>query len=75
VFLPSLSRGRDDWRQMLAAVGGLFVNGVDPDWNGFERDYPRRTRVALPTYPFERDRYWLSDTPAAGATRRGSSSA
>ena len=66
VWLPSLSRGRDDWRQMLSTLAALAVHGIDVDWNGFERNAGRRTRVALPTYPFQRERYWLP-TPAAGA--------
>jgi len=28
------------------------------DWAGFDKDYPRR-KVTLPTYPFQRQRYWV----------------
>jgi acyl transferase domain-containing protein/acyl carrier protein len=31
---------------------------VAVDWAGFDRDFPRR-RLPLPTYPFQRERYWL----------------
>lgn len=58
VWLPSLRRGRDDWLQMLDSLGALYRHGVEVDWLGFDQDYPRR-RVALPTYPFERNRFWL----------------
>jgi acyl transferase domain-containing protein/acyl-CoA synthetase (AMP-forming)/AMP-acid ligase II/acyl carrier protein len=57
-WLPSLQRGRDDWEMLLQAVGTLYVRGVEVDWQGFDRDYARR-RVAVPTYPFERERCWL----------------
>jgi len=55
----SLRRQRSDWEQMLATLGRLYVQGQTIDWNGFDRGY-HRLRVALPTYPFERQRYWLA---------------
>ncbi|MCB9457865.1 MAG: polyketide synthase dehydratase domain-containing protein [Anaerolineaceae bacterium] len=64
-WIPSLRPGHTDWTQMLKSLGALYVAGLDVDWAGFDRDYPRR-RVSLPTYPFQRERYWL-DTHA---TRR-----
>jgi acyl transferase domain-containing protein/acyl carrier protein len=66
-WLPSLRAGRDEWETVLGALGELYVRGVEVDWAGFDRDY-RRRRVALPTYPFERQRYWL-DAPPAGERR------
>ena len=63
VFLPSLRRGRDDWRQMLQTLATLYVHGVEMNLAGLDTDYPRR-KLALPTYPFERERFWV-DYPAA----------
>jgi acyl transferase domain-containing protein len=57
-WLPSLRRGQEDWQQMLESLAELYVRGVEVDWNGFDRDYARR-KVALPTYPFQRERYWF----------------
>lgn len=48
---------------MLSSLGALFVLGTNPDWGAYDRPY-RRRRVALPTYPFQRERYWL---PVASA--------
>jgi myxalamid-type polyketide synthase MxaB len=62
-WLPSLRKGQDDWRVLLDSLGGLFVRGARLDWAGFDRPSPRR-RLALPTYPFARERYWLG--PADG---------
>src|SRR5581483_10576472 len=45
--------------QMLSTLAALAVHGIDVDWDGFERNFGRRARVALPTYPFQRERYWL----------------
>jgi acyl transferase domain-containing protein/NADPH:quinone reductase-like Zn-dependent oxidoreductase/SAM-dependent methyltransferase len=57
VWLPSLRKGRDEWQQMLSSLSALYVHGLDVDWARFDADYPRR-RLALPTYPFQRKRYW-----------------
>src|SRR5262249_39432011 len=50
-----------DWRQMLDSLSQLYVRGAAVDWAGFDRDYDRR-RVRLPTYPFQRRRYWVAGT-------------
>lgn len=60
LWLASLIKGEDDWQMMLTSLGLLYEHGVDVDWEGFDRDYSRR-RVTLPTYPFQRKRYWIPD--------------
>ncbi|WNG46517.1 acyltransferase domain-containing protein [Archangium minus] len=57
-WLPSLRKGHDDWESLLGSVTALYESGVDIDWAGFDRDYPRK-RMPLPTYPFQRERYWV----------------
>ncbi|NEQ13604.1 MAG: SDR family NAD(P)-dependent oxidoreductase [Moorea sp. SIO3E2] len=57
-MLPSLRPGVDAWQQMLLSLGQLYVQGVKVDWLGFDRDYARQ-KVTLPTYPFQRERYWV----------------
>ena len=57
-WLPSLRRDRPAWSDLLESVQRLYVDGAEIDWDGFERNY-RRRRVALPTYPFRRRRYWM----------------
>ena len=48
-----------DVTAVLHALGELWVAGVTPDWRGgFYRGEQRRI-VSLPTYPFERKRYWI----------------
>ncbi|HUR02888.1 MAG TPA: SDR family NAD(P)-dependent oxidoreductase [Nonomuraea sp.] len=50
---------------LAEALGALWVNGVDLDWTAWSG---RRARVPLPTYPFERQRYWVApDRPASTA--------
>jgi acyl transferase domain-containing protein/acyl carrier protein len=58
VWLPSLRRGQNDWGQMLESLAQLYVLGAQVNWDGFDQDYPRR-KINLPTYPFQRERYWI----------------
>jgi phthiocerol/phenolphthiocerol synthesis type-I polyketide synthase E len=44
---------------ILNTVGRLWLAGAQIDWSGFHAD-ENRYRVPLPTYPFERQRYWVS---------------
>jgi len=60
-WLPSLRRGKDDWQELLASLGKLYVDGAAIDWDRF--DSVRRRRLVLPTYPFQRQRYWYDDLP------------
>ena len=68
LWLPSLHAKRGNWVQMLDSLAALSVQGVAIDWEGFDREY-RRSKVALPTYPFERQRYWFPGRPAGAAKR------
>ncbi|HVR99816.1 MAG TPA: condensation domain-containing protein [Thermoanaerobaculia bacterium] len=59
--IPSLRNEHDrqpDAAFLLGALGKLWLAGVDAEWKGFYAD-ERRRRVRLPTYPFERQRYWV----------------
>ena len=57
-YLPSLRESQDDWQQILATLSELYVRGVEVDWVEFNRGYQQR-KVVLPTYPFQRERYWM----------------
>ena len=49
---------KSDIAFILNTLGKLWLTGVQPDWSGFYKD-ERRHRLPLPTYPFERQRYWI----------------
>ncbi|MBX9258922.1 SDR family NAD(P)-dependent oxidoreductase [Desmonostoc muscorum CCALA 125] len=61
LWLPSLRPGVPEWEQLLSSLGKLYLAGVAVNWSGFEGDYPHR-KVALPNYPFQRQRYWIENT-------------
>gem|GEM_PF-3326257 len=48
---------QDDLAVLLTALGRLWLAGVRFDWSALWTG--RRRRVPLPTYPFERQRYWI----------------
>jgi acyl transferase domain-containing protein/acyl carrier protein len=74
--IPSLRYAYDrkpDAQFLLEALGRLWAAGITPDWKAFRGDEARR-RVRLPTYPWERQRYWIeapSASTAPAAVSRG----
>ncbi|MDQ0936683.1 type I polyketide synthase [Streptomyces turgidiscabies] len=57
VWLPVMRRGRDEVRAALTALAGVAVRGGSVRWEGVYGEEARR--VELPTYAFQRQRYWL----------------
>lgn len=57
-WLPSLRQNKSDWQTLLESLATLYTKGMDIDWQNFDRDYARRKTI-LPTYPFQRERYWV----------------
>jgi len=56
-YLASLRPGQAAEHTLLQSVGQLYVQGTPIAWAEVDRAYPQ-PRVALPTYPFQRKRYW-----------------
>jgi len=73
VSLPSMRAGVDNWHTLLDTIGRGWVRGMPVDWTRLEQGTGARLR--LPTYPFQRQRYWLSASPASANDRRRSSAA
>ncbi|WP_461025376.1 polyketide synthase dehydratase domain-containing protein, partial [Streptomyces heilongjiangensis] len=72
VFVPVLRKDRPEDTSALAALATLFVHGADADWRPLTGG-DRTTAVTLPTYAFQRRRYWpdftgvtLGDLGSAG---------
>jgi len=61
VVLSSVRHPQDqqsDVAFLLNTLGRLWCTGVSVDWAGFYQ-HEQRDRLPLPTYPFERQRYWI----------------
>ncbi|MGC7102889.1 SDR family NAD(P)-dependent oxidoreductase [Amycolatopsis lurida] len=69
VAVGSLRRGRPELPALLRSAAVLWTRGTDINWPGLDRP---RTAAGLPTYPFQRTRYWLDASPVPGdATAAG----
>ena len=65
-FLPSLRPGQSDWQQLLSSLGELYAHGCQVAWEGvWQPESGQRQRLALPTYPFQRERYWVATVATA----------
>jgi amino acid adenylation domain-containing protein len=70
--LSSLRHPQDqqsDTGFLLQALGKLWLAGAAVEWAGFYSG-ERRRRLRLPTYPFERQRYWVEPRRFEDAKRR-----
>ena len=66
-LIPTLRSGREEPAAIATAIASAHVAGVEVD---LAKLYPVAKRVSLPTYPFQRERYWISagaGSPGAGA--------
>ncbi|MEO3854100.1 SDR family NAD(P)-dependent oxidoreductase [Acrocarpospora sp. B8E8] len=59
---PAAADPRPAATVLAEAVGRLWLAGAAIDWPGYQQDRPV-TKIGLPTYPFQRERYWI-DPPA-----------
>ena len=65
--LPTLRHAQEETSDvafLLNSLGRLWLAGVKVDWSKFYAG-ERRHRIPLPTYPFERKRFWI-DPPLTG---------
>jgi acyl transferase domain-containing protein/thioesterase domain-containing protein/acyl carrier protein len=61
LVLTSLRHPKDEHSDsafILKTLGQLWMNGITVNWSRFYAD-EQRCRLPLPTYPFERQRYWI----------------
>lgn len=58
--MPVLRDDRPEQEALTAALAEAHVHGASPDWAAVFAEH-RPGRVALPTYAFQRSRYWLAD--------------
>ena len=68
-WFNALQKDTNDWQRMFSALGAIYCEGADVELRRLDRGY-HRTRKALPPYPLERERFWMSpeteELPTAG---------
>jgi 5-hydroxydodecatetraenal polyketide synthase CpkA len=63
LFVPTLRRARAEHDAIATALATLRLSGsADPAWHAV---FPTARQVALPTYAFQRERYWLQSADGA----------
>jgi acyl transferase domain-containing protein/NADPH:quinone reductase-like Zn-dependent oxidoreductase/SAM-dependent methyltransferase/acyl carrier protein len=65
--IASLRKGTHDWDHLLDALASLYLLGAPINWRAFAVGSGPRT-IELPTYPFQRERFWFP-TPSASRPR------
>jgi acyl transferase domain-containing protein len=68
-MIASLRRGRDDRHEMLTGLAALYERGAGVQWGALAGH--RGRRIALPTYPFQRERYWVAAAAPRATTHAG----
>jgi acyl transferase domain-containing protein/NADPH:quinone reductase-like Zn-dependent oxidoreductase/NAD(P)-dependent dehydrogenase (short-subunit alcohol dehydrogenase family)/acyl carrier protein/trans-aconitate methyltransferase len=57
-WLPSLRPRQSDRQTILSSLASLYMQGIDINWENFTENQPHQ-RVSLPTYSFQRQRFWV----------------
>ncbi len=64
-LIPTLREGREEPKALALSLGAAHAAGAKLDWDAYFKG-TGANRVPLPTYPFQRKRYWLSASSASG---------
>jgi acyl transferase domain-containing protein/acyl carrier protein len=62
--IPHPYENQSDFGFILNTLGRMWLAGLSVDWSGYYGN-ERRQRISLPTYPFERRRYWVEPSKAS----------
>jgi amino acid adenylation domain-containing protein len=63
------SEENKDWQSLMQAIGQLWLAGITIEWQRFYTS-EQRQRLPLPTYPFEKQRFWIEPLPARDTTNQ-----
>jgi acyl transferase domain-containing protein/acyl carrier protein len=61
-LFPAKERGMSSRDYVLGRLGGMWSRGAAINWKRFYSEEPVQ-RIPLPTYPFDKKRYWIDGNP------------
>jgi acyl transferase domain-containing protein/acyl-CoA synthetase (AMP-forming)/AMP-acid ligase II/acyl carrier protein/NAD(P)-dependent dehydrogenase (short-subunit alcohol dehydrogenase family) len=70
-WIASFKKNFTAWQTLNEGLARLFVNGVQVNWEGYHNDFAG-SKISLPHYPFQRQRYWIADQISSADTSIGS---
>jgi NADPH:quinone reductase-like Zn-dependent oxidoreductase/acyl carrier protein len=65
LFVPAMRSGHDEQTVLAGCVGAVHASGGEVDWPAYFAQTGAR-RVTLPTYAFQRERFWLESDGGPG---------
>ncbi len=71
-YLSSITHKQTDWKTLSESVARAFVAGAQIDWSGFEAGHATQ-KITLPSYTFQRKRYWITQKDSAMITSNNNS--
>ncbi|MFJ2264540.1 type I polyketide synthase, partial [Streptomyces sp. NPDC087844] len=71
LVLSALIHRQPEVHALTRALAQLHTHGTDIDWAGWFPTDPAPHTVQLPTYAFQRERFWLEDVDSAGGDPEG----
>jgi amino acid adenylation domain-containing protein/non-ribosomal peptide synthase protein (TIGR01720 family) len=60
--LPRADQNASELQHLTAAIARLWTSGIELDWKSYYAG-EHRLRLPLPTYPFQRQSYWIPSVP------------
>ena len=68
LFLSSLNPQQSDCSSILSCLAQLYNIGIAINWQAVTKNYNAK-KISLPTYPFQRQRYWFELTQRNNTVR------
>ncbi|NEQ97071.1 MAG: SDR family NAD(P)-dependent oxidoreductase, partial [Cyanothece sp. SIO2G6] len=59
-WIRTLRPNQPDWSALLTAAAQLYTQGYSLNWDGIAAGHPVQRLHTLPTYPWQRQRYWFA---------------
>ena len=69
-WLPSLRPRKEDWQVLNQSLAMLWSQGMSIDWQQVYQGQPCQKLWGLPSYPFQRQRYWLDEAKSLNDYRQ-----